>query len=210
MNRFTAVGVMVLMAGAMVASGFQGKGKAPTPVPRQPAVPWARTNIGSSEMTVEFPGPAKATPVVLPTEVKRNYDILETISYSKQDFAAFGSYAVLKAQKPVSLDGAARGALDRVKGQAAAPDYKESITNTTVVGLPGRKIQCSFTVSDQDPENPQRTRTKKLFLLGVIFTDRTRMWQVICTGEVSPTNTALSSRVVASVKRSTPGTGAGG
>ena len=103
-----------------------------------------------------------------------------------------------KAQAPISLDGAARGALDRVKGQAASTDYKESITNVTVVGLPGRKIQCSFTNGGD-----------KLFLVGVIFTDRTRMWQVIWTGEVSPLNTSLASHVIASVKRSASRAGTG-
>lgn len=189
MNRFSIFAVAALVLGGTFASGQGTKAKSPSP-PRAEQAKWIRTPIGSSEMTVELPGSSKATPVQLEQKVRASYDILETVSYSGEGFAAFASYAVLKASTPISLDGAARGALDRVKGQAAAADYKETITPTTVAGLPGRKIQCSFTNAG-----------KKLFLTGVLFSDRTRMWQVICTGEASAANSAMATRVVGSVKR---------
>jgi len=119
-------------------------------------------------------------------------------SVSTESFASFASYAVSRGQQAISLDGAARGALDRVKNQAASKDYKETITTSTVVGLPARKIQCSFTSGE-----------KKLFLAGLIFTDRTRMWQVICTGEATTANTNLSNKVLASIKRSAENAPAG-
>lgn len=151
---------------------------------------WARTAIGSSEMTVELPGSSR--PVPMEQKVRSAYDILQTQGVSTQVFAAFASYAVSRGQQPIDLNVAARGALDRIKNQSNVKDFKETITNVTVVGLPARKIQCSFTSDD-----------KKLFLAGLIFTDRTRMWQVICTGEASAANTAMSNKVLSSIKRST-------
>ena len=191
----------ILIVAATATATFQAKTKGPAgSAPKPPQGQWVRAPIGPSEMTAEFPGKPEKVPVALPGEIRAKYDILETVSYTppNQTFAVFASYAVSKAQAPISLDGAARGALDRVKGQAASTDYKESITNVTVVGLPGRKIQCSFTNGGD-----------KLFLVGVIFTDRTRMWQVIWTGEVSPLNTSLASHVIASVKRSASRAGTG-
>jgi hypothetical protein len=180
--------------GAATQGGAKGA-KADNRAPSKPAPKWVRENIGSSEMTVELPGAPKATAVPLDRGVRASYDVLETISFSSEEFAAFASYAVTKAQSPISLDGAARGALDNVKGQADAPDYKETITSTTVLGLPARKIQCSFTAGTEKAK-------RKFFLSGVIFTDRSRMWQVICTGSDSPANLALANKVIASIKRS--------
>lgn len=193
MKRIAASAVLSFGVLGLLFGFGQGGAKAGD-TPRTIQYSWTRTPIGSSEMTVEFPG--KATPVAVPLSgpVRAQYDVLQTISWTSADFAVFASYSATKANKPISLDGAARGALDNVKNQAAAADYKESITNATIVGLPGRRIQCSFTSGD-----------KKFFLSGVIFSDRTRMWQVICTGSSSTANTNLTSKVLASVKKSANG-----
>ncbi len=171
--------------------------KAPTAKPPT-QTSFIRTPIGSSEMTIELPGKANKITVPLSEEIRTSYDILETIGVTTSELATFASYAVSRGSKPISLDGAARGALDRVKAQAQAQDYRETIVNATVVGLPGRRIGCTFTAGG-----------KKMFLSGLIFTDRTRMWQAIATGVSSPTNTNISLKVLASIKRSTPNPGAG-
>ena len=192
MNKIAASLMLSLGSFGLLFGAWQTTGaKSSTAPPRTVQYSWTRTPIGSSEMTVEFPGKAKTVAVPLSGPVRAQYDVLQTISWSSTDFAVFASYAAAKANKPISLDGAARGALDNVRGQAAAPDYAEKITNATIVGLPGRRIQCSFT-----------NGTKKFFLSGVIFTDRTRMWQVICTGNTSLANTNLTNRILASIKKS--------
>lgn len=190
MNKVAATMVLSLACFGLPFA-WQGTGTKAANPPRTVQYSWTRTPIGSSEMTVEFPGKAKTVAVPLSGPVRAQYDVLQTISWSSADFAVFASYAAAKANKPISLDGAARGALDNVRGQAAAPDYAEKITNATIVGLPGRRIQCSFT-----------NGTKKFFLSGVIFTDRTRMWQVICTGNTSLANTNLTNRILSSIKKS--------
>ncbi|HRK20422.1 MAG TPA: hypothetical protein PLX06_01350 [Fimbriimonadaceae bacterium] len=176
------------LAAGLVASGVQTVGKQAQPR----SISWVRTAIGTSEMTVELPGTSR--PVPMEQRVRSNYDILQTQGVSNEDFAAFASYAVSREQQPINLDVAARGALDRIKNQPNVKDFKETITTVTVVGLPGRKIQCSFSNEDQ-----------KLFLAGLIFTDRTRMWQVICTGQANTSNTNNSNKVLASIKRASEG-----
>src|SRR5688572_24359506 len=189
MNKLAATLMLSLGAFGLLFGAFQVPAKS-SGTPRTVQYSWTRTPIGSSEMTVEFPGKPKTVSVPLSGPVRAQYDVLQTISWSSTDFAVFASYAASNANKPISLDGAARGALDNVRGQAAAADYAEKITNATIAGLPGRRIQCSFT-----------NGTKKFFLSGVIFTDRTRMWKVICTGNTSTANTNLTNRVLASIKK---------
>lgn len=184
---------------AATALGVSGQGtkanvKPPAAAAKPSAVSFIRTPIGSSEMTVEMPGKASKITVPLEERIRTSYDILETVGLSGEDLACFASYAVSRGNKPISLDGAARGALDRVKGQAQADDYKESVVNAAIVGLPGRRIGCSFTAGE-----------RKMFLAGIIFTDRTRMWQVICTGVLNTSNTNTANRVLASVKRNSGG-----
>jgi hypothetical protein len=118
--------ILTIAAACAIAGsswGFQSNARS-AKAPGAKAPTWARAPIGSSEMTAEFPGAVKPTAVPLEGQVRASYDILETLSFASETFAAFASYAVTKANKPISLDGAARGALDRVKGQADAPDYK--------------------------------------------------------------------------------------
>jgi hypothetical protein len=199
--KFVAIGtVLLLTASVTVGFGSQAtKSNAKSPATARPTqISYIRTPIGSSEMTVELPGKAAKINVPLEEKIRASYDILETIGVSTAELATFASYAVSRGSKPISLDGAARGALDRVKSQAQAEDYRETIANATVVGLPGRRIGCTFTAGG-----------KKMFLSGLIFTDRTRMWQVIATGLVTPANTSVSLKVLSSVKRSSPGGGSG-
>lgn len=189
--------LITLALAAIAASALAWQNSKTVQAPRTQAnrtaqVEWIRTDIGSSEMSVELPGKATKQAVPLSEDIRKRYDVLETMGYKSDSLAAFVSYAVSREQK-ISLDNAARGALDRIK-ENAGEDYKETISSVQVAGIPARKLQCSFSAGD-----------KKMALAGLIFADRNRMWQVICTYDANATNVAIANRILASIKKNPAG-----
>src|SRR6185503_5900547 len=92
MNKLAATLILSLACFGLPFA-WQSPGTKAGSTPRTVQYSWTRTPIGSSEMTVEFPGKAKTVAVPLSGPVRAQYDVLQTISWSSTDFAVFASYA---------------------------------------------------------------------------------------------------------------------
>ena len=153
--------------------------------------PWVEQVVVAGAVSIDVPWPLKPKELSLPPEVASAATRMVNLAHEADGLNIFASVLTVRPGTPVSLDGAARGAIANVKTMKGIGAVTDNKRETTVLGVPAVEIDATV----------ERKANVPLQTYGIVFLLENEFIQVIYTAlSNQPSGDAVWKRIRESIR----------